>query len=238
MKTTIRLFALLALLLTAAPGWAQFPTVTHTNSSLTNTGSTSIVVSLPATVTAGQRLIAAIGADGSGSFDWSSATGWTELYDQSTSGECHLTVGQKIADGTEGGTTITVTASGADKAAHQSFAISGHNPAIAPQASAESETLDPASLIPTGGVKAYLWLTFACIDGGVDITGAPANYTNLIFNESSVGSASGLASARRNLTASSEDPGAFTQGGAEGGNSVTIAVHPAEEESSQVIVVP
>jgi hypothetical protein len=218
---------LTAYCLLVSPAWAAFPQVADVSSG--NVGAqTNITVTLPATITAGQLLVVTIGQNGAGSYDWSTASGWAEIYDQSTTDGCHLTVGYKVAVGDEDGTVITVTGT-ADRSQFIAYAISGHDSGQAPQASAEASGVagpaDPGSLTPTGGAKDYLWLAAACIDGTNNITGAPANYSNFLFVDDT---SEGLAIARRELNAASEDPGAFADGGAVAEwNAVTIAVHPA-----------
>lgn len=237
------LLLFLPVLFQVAPAWAAFPQVRSSAAcapsvNCTDTGSTSIVITLPSPIEPGDLILVFVAVDLTGSQDWSSATGFSEIYDENTANGCNLGVGHKIADGTEDGTTITVTGSGANKAAHQAYAISGHNPAIAPQAAAEatgtSGNPNPPSLTPTGGAKPYLWFAAACIDGSVDITDDPADYANFVFNETTAGNGTGLGVARRELNAISENPGAFTAA-SDDWNATTVAVHPLPADDVQVI---
>lgn len=87
-------------------------------------------------------------------------------------------------------------------------------------------TLDAPSLtMLTGGDN--LWLPGAC-NFSAAITGAPANYTDLIVQ---TGGAFRMGTARRALTATSEDPGAFTTASAFFPCAWTIGVAPAAAQS-------
>jgi len=136
------------------------------------------------------------------------------------------------ADGGEGG-SITVTTTNTVKSAHLSYRITGHElPSTqAPEAStgwnSESDANpDPDSLTPTGGAKDYLWFAISAADDGRNYTGYPSSYANGEYVKSSGPGSCSIASARRNLNASSENPGVFTIEAADQVVAGTIAIHP------------
>jgi hypothetical protein len=147
----------------------------------------------------------------------------------------------KQADGSESTSlSFTVSHSGT-RVASICYRIAGHeDPSVqAPQVSAvatnpsgQSTTSgSPPSLSPTGGEKDYLWFATICFN--TNTTGAvtgPSNYTDLQnIAAAQQGSSNGprICSARRERTASSENPGNFTWESSTRWQAVTIAVHPA-----------
>jgi hypothetical protein len=143
------------------------------------------------------------------------------------------------ADGTEGATDTLATTNPVKLAAICWEITGAANPASrAPEASAvaffttSANTADPPSISPTGGSKEYLFLAVAGQDGEVGAyTAFPTNYANLITaNSGTTGAAATncyMGGASRQLTAASENPGAFTHGAATtGGMAWTIAIHP------------
>ena len=139
----------------------------------------------------------------------------------------------KEADGTEDGGTATVTTSSAtDAAGAQVYRLQTgtYDPDIATwehaTAVAETTNADPPNLAPTHGSQDYLWIVVASHDNQEQTTVAPTNYTTLT-NSDGDGAANdvGLATARRTLTASSENPGTFTSAD-EKWIAATIAIPP------------
>ena len=92
-------------------------------------------------------------------------------------------------------------------------------------AAASSTAPNPASLTPSGGSANYLWLAVFHAGSNQPATGYPTNYTNgQTIGIASSGSAT--ASAQRALTASSEDPGAFTIASSAAWAAYTVAIKP------------
>lgn len=220
----------------------SFPYVcpTCTATSLETSSVTSHDVSLPSGIVSGDLLIVKFttsGGDGSTTITW--PPGWTQFFNVAVENgtRVRLAAAYRQADGTEGATIIVTTSRSGDSA-HHAYRISGaENPAVQPpQASAgatgNSNSPDPDSLTPTGGAKDYLWLAISGHDDGNDgyILPAPTtNYTNLLANESSGAAGVSAGSARRELNAASQDPGAFTLDDTNTHYWVaaTIAVYPA-----------
>jgi hypothetical protein len=162
-------------------------------------------------------------------------SGWTEFFAGSTTSTV-LRAAYRFIDGTEGfdGTddSITVTTSSAVLSnAHAYLSKSGHHASTAPEAAtaatgsganANSPTFDPAGWAS----EETLWVPAAAYRFGANFTGAPTNYTGLLSLNGGDSNAP-LGSARRALTASSEDPGTFTSDDGGAWVSTTIAIRPA-----------
>lgn len=214
-----------------------FPAVAATATSADTAAVTSHTVSLPASIAAGDLLIIPFG--------WTSLlpqtitwpTGYTAItgafVEQST--VVGVDAAYRWADGTEGA-TISVTTNGATKSTHNSYRITGaENPATqAPEAANLTGTSatapDGPPLTPTGGSKDYLWLVGCNADGETDISAAPTNYTDLLTASTGITGATSIncrmGSARRELAASSENPGQFNLTSTNW-TAITIAIHPA-----------
>ena len=168
-------------------------------------------------------------------------TGYTQFFtDSSDVSDDTVRAYYRWADGTEGADdTLSCTTS--QKLGAICWEITGaENPATqTPEASAAAfgttgaNVADPPTVTPTGGSKDYLFLAVGTQDGEVGAyTAFPTNYANLIAANSGTGGAAGsnvvMGGASRQLTAASENPGAFTHG-----TPITawiafaIAIHPA-----------
>jgi len=198
----------------AFPAQVAAPTQTQFASTVT-----SMPVTMPASVTSGNRLIATVSVRNSGT--WSTIpTGWTQLAQQLGGGSAsQLTIFEKIANGTEGGTTPTWVASVATTAIWQVQQISGAHASTASEvttSSGDATSADPPALTPSWGTDDTLWIAVAghAAVSAAAFTAAPTNYSGFQNNgASSGGSATSVATAYRQLNASSENPGTFTAGG-------------------------
>lgn len=209
-----------------------FPILQGTATSLTDPFSTNHTVSLPATVNAGDTLIVQFVDRGSTTVSF--PAGWTKIFQLSNANLVTKAIAWKKADGTEGGTTINVTTDSAQTAVHAAYVIdAAADPAItAPEASTGATGADAAddsdSLTPIGGVKDYLWFTFVGRERREQhVSGdEPVSYTFVLSATSVTAVEILLASARRDLNALSEDPGAWTNGRNEVWVACTVAIHP------------
>lgn len=207
-----------------------------------STSVTSMPVTMPTSIVAGDLLIATVEVRNAGT--WTNATGWTDIATLSQAGGGG-SVGKlngfyKIAAGTESGTTPTWTASTGTTGEWQVYRITGWHGTTAPEAvtaSGDATAADPPNVTPSWGTDDTLWLAVAghAAASAAAFTAAPTNYSNFQNNgTSSGGSAVSLASATRQLNAASENPGTFTAGGSNRfWASATIAIRPA---SSGVVV--
>ena len=224
---------------------AQSPTaddITGGAASGGDTAATSHDVDLPATVNAGDLLLVfgrvAVNTGGIAV----TGGGWTILDDATDAADDVTYWGYRdtLADGTEDGTTITVT-HGNGKMVAYTMAIGGAaDPATTPpQASTvaigTSTTPNPTTCTPTGGAKDYMWIWFGGWSGEQTLSkAAPTNYTDQPDLTSGTGGAVTtnvqIKTARRTLNAASEDAGACgTLSIAPAGwTAWTIAIHPVQ----------
>lgn len=196
---------------------------------------TSMPVTMPATVNSGDLLIAVVEVRNAGT--WTKPTGWNDIATLSQAGggaAGKLDGFYKIADGTEAGTTPTWTASTGSTGIWQTIRVTswhGTTPVEAVTASGDATSANPPSVTPSWGIDDTLWVAVAghAAVSAAAFTAAPTNYTGFQNNgASSGGSAVSIASATRQLNASSEDPGTFTAGGSNRfWAAATIAVRPA-----------
>ena len=184
-------------------------------------------VTLPASVAAGDLIIAWIFKDGNSTFAWPSP--WVELADQTISTVACMTIGYLIASGGE--TTVAVTATGtAERSTHIAIRITGWHgttpPAISTVATGASTTPNPGSLNPAAwDVEDTLWIASYGIDSGV-----PSAYPlpdNNISSGASPTSAAYGGICSDELAQASLDPGTFTNSTSDNWAAYTIAVRPA-----------
>lgn len=218
----ISLFFLLVLTL-AVPLSAQ-PSVVSDANTFKGSGSTTTTLNLPATVNAGETLVAFLSSGSSATHSGWSA-GWVELVDVNG-----MVVAYKKADGTEDSGTETINLSVSTTSLGWVGAIAGaEDPTTqAPEknqtGSGSSVSCDPPSLSPTGGSKTYLWFAFGRISGCPSISATPSSYTE--ERSTCTGDVRGWAGTRQ-TTAASEDPSTFTWGSSGTVECATVAVHPS-----------
>ena len=214
------------------------PTVEATATSSVTSAGTSHTVSLPTGIVSGSGLRV--------TFAWTAGipqtitwpAGWTPItgykHERSAANQVGIDSAYRQADGTEGA-SITVTTSASTKSAHIAKRYAGHEsfatrtPEAGTGIDGGTSNPDPPAITPTGGSKDYLFEADAVCDEEDFTWTAPTNYTNqLVANTGVVGTPvtnCSVASARRALTASSEDPGTFTHV-LTGWVAQTVAIHP------------
>lgn len=201
---------------------ADFPAVSSVARSSTDTASTSHTIQLPPVVDSGDLLLVMIRCASSVTAP-SAPAGWTLVATRGRTG-----IYSKTASGSEDGTTVSFTTASSIRTAHHSYAIKGWN-AVESIVNA-SLANDPPSLTPSWGAKNTLWFAV----GGANSTNwtptPPANYEPMLLGtnpSSAVTDRCQIASARRELNATSEDPAGF------GGvmttpETITLAIEPAD----------
>lgn len=215
------------------------PAVGTTNSGFRDTTATSHTISYPASaISAGDTLLCFFAhkdtANGA-----TYPAGWTKFNEIlfATGSGAALAPGWRKADGTEDGTTFSITTVVAARMAYTIMTITGAaDPSVTAPTSQAGATLantvnpNPPNCNPAVS-KDFLFLAAMASSHGRVSTAVPTNYTLVANGGSNSGTATaiGTASAWRQLTASSDDPAAFTTGGTavEETCSQTIAVHPA-----------
>jgi hypothetical protein len=206
-----------------------------------STAATSHAIVLPTPISPGALLIVTGRVAAAGAIAVTGG-GWTIVQDSSDGSDdvSFWMYRDTLADGSEDGTSITLTHGSARMVAEAMSYTGAENPATQPpQASTVAvgtgSNPGPTACTPTGGAKDYHWLTVG--GGGGEHTSPPG--TIPVNYGSSAGSSTGTAGAvglnctwfvaTRNLNAASEDPGTWTTSVAVdlGWTSWVIAIHPA-----------
>lgn len=176
-----------------------FPSIRSSTCSASPSLRTSHDFTLPATISAGDLLLLFGSMDSSSTI--TGPAGWSTVLNNGTN-----FLFTKTADGTEDGTSVTITTSTGKNNTINGYAVYGHKGS--PVVSSVSNSMNPPSLTSGFGAVDTLWIAVAQ-SGVTSITAAPTNYSGLItasaYNKSG--------SAYRELSAASEDPGAFSGGG-------------------------
>ena len=210
-----------------------FPAVVTTNVGNETTLDTSYSAPLPASLVSGNLLIVILsGYSGLGASQYNTPAGWTQLFQSSGTGNLRsLAAFYKVSNGSEGSTlALTLTGIGMLKAS-TAYQISGYQsvPEAGTTATGTSSAPNPPNLAPSWGSANNLFIALCGqLDSALTPQTAPTSYGSIIQDTTT---GSGIdnprtASAVRELTASSDDPGAF-------GSSVatwaanTIAIRPA-----------
>ena len=187
------------------------PTVVSRTNNAESTNTTTHTCNLPASLVAGNLLLLFCAV--SGTPGTMAASGYTLLGTVDANGTSALAIFYKTSDGTEGA-SATVTTTNSIKLACASYQISGWSgtPEKGTASTGASGAADPPNLAPSGGSKDYLFFAIGSyVSVSTANTGAPTNYSNGQFPITS-GSKGSLSAAERQLTASSDNPGAFTGG--------------------------
>jgi len=191
-------------------------------------GTADIVVTMPSTKEGKLIVGVAHGTTGT-TFSWPG--GWTEMDDRDT-GSSGASWAYRDLNGTEG-SSITVTASASGVTAWIWARVTGGasgDPDWNYTVIAGTGPPDSPSLTPAGGSDDYLWLSLICGDSSAtrSFTGAPDYYTNYEkWDYIEAGGATCImAVSSRPLTASVENPGAYSVSEYEDVLCYTIAVAP------------
>lgn len=188
-----------------------YPVVESSATSGTSAAS-SHTANLPSGITAGDLLLLFVAASAGAARTVTTPSGWTEIYNEVGPGDLRRAIAYyKIAAGSEG-STLGMTGSGNINWAVTALRISGFSgvPEVSSSASGTDTSPDPASLSPSWGSGDTLWIA-ACHQRvhGTDPT-LPSGYGSLVTATSGSGTSHGrMSTATRNVTASSENPGAF-----------------------------
>jgi hypothetical protein len=196
-----------------------YPIVRHWFGRSTNSGSSSVVVLLPLQREAGDILLAAIGLITNVTISSGLPSGWTtevSVVGGGAGGE-RMYVLWKRADGTE--TDFTLTMSGSSAWALLSCAVinmSEDTDVISGTATGNDANPDAPNL----SADSDLWAAVIQHEGRT-VVSFPANYTH---RQESHGTAATIAIAFRQLTATSENPGTYTDSGSANWTAATLAL--------------
>ncbi len=213
-----------------------FPVVESITETIPGESSDFLEVSMPATVNAGDLLIMFF-ANNLSHVITTTPSGWTFLDDGLANGDRdRISVYVKDADGTEGGTTVTVSIAPEDESlCAQVYRVTGWNGTVPDDVelssfnTGSSANPDPPSLSPAWGVEDTLWIVLTnWHDLARSITAYPASYgTGTSTTEGGDDGGAGIGSAQRELNTASEDPGTFTlSGGTPDWATAVLAVSP------------
>lgn len=221
-----------ALLLFSGTVFAASPTVQSVTEYSLDSNASTHNVSYPATVNAGDLLVAVFCSDGNPDIGWPGS--WVEIVEAGQSGTTGYAIAYLDAAGTESG-TFAVTLTSSERAAAAVYRITGaEDPATqAPEVQATtyttaSSSYDPPNITPTGGSKDYLFIAAATKEAAATVSAFPTSYTNTGETAGQTNAAGcQVGYSERQLTASSENPSAMTLTAGEIGAAHTIAVHPS-----------
>ena len=217
------------------------PTIFATQVSQQASGVTASNVTLPASVAAGDLVIAFVAADsGAGAMTWPSP--WVNIKDEAGTGFV-FSCAYLIASGGETTVAATHTSERSNHIAARIKAAEWHGttaPEITANANGSSTGPDPPSLTPSWGSDTTLWVAVCAADDSAapfPITAWPTGYTDNQVGNSTATSAACVAICSKGATAASDDPAAFTMTGTETWNAYTLAVRPAAGGGAPVTVV-
>ncbi len=221
-------------------GPGTYPTIDSITTTTFGTDATTHNVTMPASVEAGDLLLAFFTNDGSATV--TTPSGWTAVTTLARGTAARGSIYAKISVGTEGGTTVNFVTSAAEQGAAQVYKIlsaswygsitsgiatASYDPGAATNAP------NPPSLTPAWGADYDTWIVYAAGSSWTTVTTYPTNYNNGTHTISNTGTAgASVSTARRTLNAATDDPGAFAMTTTSDGVAFTIAVRPFNCSSS------
>ncbi|MDP2789067.1 MAG: hypothetical protein Q8O46_03395 [bacterium] len=190
----------------------NFPTIAGTSAGSQSVDVSSHPIAFPAGVVSNDLLVVLFAVDGNPTITW--PLGWNQMFIGSATVNDRFEGRYKVVTGSPVG--INITTNFTEQSAYQSFRITNYTgvPEFSSLIGGNSTTPNPPSLSPSwGSSKGTTWIAAVGRGSGTNITttGFPANYTNGFSQQAgSTNTGETLDTARRNLTATSEDPGTFT----------------------------
>lgn len=187
-------------------------------------------VTMPTTVNSGELLIIIFSCDG---VTFTDPTGWTKLVEASADTRfVKSAVYVKVADGTEGGTSVNVQTTGSSRAAVNVYRISGFEDGLSgleeTHTTGSSTSPNPPSISPSWGASNdTLFIAWETNGPGADsITAFPSGYTNTSTVKTGLSTFDhyGIASCRKEANTASEDAGAFTLSASDYWTAGTLAI--------------
>ncbi len=184
---------------------------------------TSLAVTLPGGIQAGELLVVFVLNDGGATVSESGGSTWVELITDTQFSQGRGTFFYKTATG---GDSFNVTLSALEHAKAIAIRVANHT-GIIEATSAFNTSYNPPALTPSAGAGEYLWLAGVVTDAfSTTVSAMPANYTQVANFSPSDGLGGSIhgALAKRVLTAASEDPGAFSTTGGEQHSVFTVGI--------------
>jgi hypothetical protein len=211
-----------------------FPQTAAPTPSSFSSASVNHNVNMPPVVKAGDLLFALVSLRGSSdSGGVTTPSGWTLLASAGAASFRGWYV--KVADGTEGGTTVNFVSGNTCGGAAQVYRVTEWHGGIVSgvsigeeQATSTSTPNPPEVSTSWGSAKNLFFAAVLANDGDETLVSAPTNYADEVRTVGGAGTGFSAAvySARRELEASSDDPGAFTLGFADFCGSRTLVIRP------------
>lgn len=215
----------------------SFPTIDGIVATNGSTAAANPSIDLP-TVVAGKLGLVIFTVTQTFSGTPSPPTGWTHLFNAKPSGDARSgdrdQILYRVLDGGEG-SSLAIGTNGVSLKHHALALVIGNiDSGVVPELSVEavgtSNAPNPASLSPAAGLRDYLWLWSAIMEGTVGVpVGSPTDYS--LPSPSTVATSGGggatnsrQAIASRQLAAASEDPPAWTWPSSEDWVAWTIAI--------------
>lgn len=195
-------------------------------------------IDLPSTVASGDLLLIlfAHNDSGAGINLVSGPSGFTHLFEIDNSNYVQAEAWAKVADGTEGGTSVTAEFNVSRSGCAQVYRVSNWEGTLSglewatPTTYTLGTSRTPPALSPSWGAADTLWIAFAaCGDDDEAFTGAPTSYTNLTSVVSGAGTNAGceIGTARRENNTATETPsGSFTIANTEQWELTTFGIQP------------
>lgn len=212
-----------------------FPVVQARQTGSTTTNATTHSITFPASIAAGELLLAFCSVDGQPIISNSQGR-WAKIGGQHRNGTtvtgcCYAKIAE--ASGTLDDLTLVTTS---EMASWVTMRITGHGGLpIGAGTNGSSTNSDPPSVTPPWGTQDYLWIAARMGDANVAATAAPTNYSNLTgVTHSDATNGASVHTAERSLNASAEDPGTFTSA-TEQWAALTVAVPPANINAPQLV---
>lgn len=209
-----------------------FPVVAQTSSHRLDTTQTSHTYTLPTGISAGDLVVLTFST-----IDATAAwpAGWNELFNTLSTAVTRHTAAYRFCDGSEGA-SITVTTNNARQSTGNGYRVTGADvstpPEVGTPATGNDTLPNPPNLGPSWGAEDTLWLVTMGCQANAPTNSYPTNYTNGFRSASGGGISTdrtNSSSARRDLNASSENPGTFDVGPS---NRIwvanTIAIRPSQ----------
>lgn len=206
-----------------------FPVVASTTQSIESSNVTTINITLPATINAGDLLLATVMVGGDRSCFW--PVGWSVLQTNLHGYSCAY----RIADGTEDGTIIDVDmlGGGGARIVAQVQRITGAAADFIPEYVAGNVGIptntanpNPAAVTPSWGSNQNLFFVNCGVSAGDTVSVYPGSYTHHQNDVTDGGNNVRLVTCSRQLAASTDDPSAFTFSSANPKSFGTIAIAP------------
>lgn len=171
-------------------------------------------------------LVCLFSTGGSGTTTISFPAGWTAGTTQQNT-NISTNWAYKVANDTG---NITVTTGASKPGAYNCYRITGYTgtpTATLSNSGGSTSTPNPPSHTSGFGAVSTLWIAGAGMQAdasGDTFSAAPTNYTNLLQSGEDTGDFAVLGSARRFVSAASEDPGTFTYAASKRDTVITVAV--------------